>query len=523
MNEMQTKAVMSDSKRLLVLAGAGTGKTTTMLSRISRIVSLGTDPDDILVLTFTNAAACDMKHRYISSYDTVAAPQFCTFHSFCYHLLGFDKDVLHALGYTKLPSVASEADISRIKTTCIQQCKIKLSMAKLEGKIPVTPKERFQFDLFWKQYNTMLRKSNLITFDIMCYEVGDLFVKHNPVVQKYIEQYKYIFVDEFQDTDHKQWDFVSSFTDSSIFIVGDVKQELYAFRNADSEIIKGLSNNPEWETIKLSENYRSTKQICDFANVIHQSLYGDAPYNLMIHGQYDGDDVQKLKYFDPTNPLTIVDINSAVSKNKSIAILCRTNSEVQSIISALSKSGIACGVNSISADFKSIFLSAIDSEYAIDWLSGKLLKEEYISYIKMCSIDPKCKSYDRLKQMFGNRLGRFTTQIDSIMKIMESDSFSMQKLYSIFDDVFKVKAPKVTDSINSNDDIIEYMKKYFETAKPESDVYVGTIHSSKGLEYDIVYLVGVNGSSFKLNCEDNLNCYYVGVTRAKEKLYVYYG
>ena len=230
MNKMQMKAVMSDSNRILVLAGAGTGKTTTMLARISRLVESGISPSEILVLTFTNSAACDMKDRYLRDHKDEKAPQFCTFHSFCYQLLAKDSKVRQQLRYVQLPSVAKESYIERIKTTCIQQCGIKLSMAKLNGKIPITQKEKFQFDIFWKQYDKMLRQNNLITFDIMCYEVGDLFVKQNYIVQKYLEKFKYIFVDEFQDTDHKQWDFVSAFKDSSIFVVGDVKQELYAFR-----------------------------------------------------------------------------------------------------------------------------------------------------------------------------------------------------------------------------------------------------------------------------------------------------
>lgn len=522
MNEMQTKAVLSDSNKILVLAGAGTGKTTTMLARISRLVETGVSPSEILVLTFTNAAACEMKDRYLRNHKDEKVPQFCTFHSFCYHLIAKDSKVRQKLGYVQLPSVAKSADIERIKTTCMQQCGIKLSMAKLNGKIPITQKEKFQFDLFWKQYDKLLRQSNLITFDIMCYEVGDLFVKKDPIIQKYLNKFKYIFVDEFQDTDHRQWDFVSSFDKSCIFVVGDVKQELYAFREADPEIIKGLSVNPEWETIKLSENYRSTKQICEYANHLHDSIFKGKPYNLEICGQIDGEPVEKRYNFNPRNGETIMELNSAIINNKSVAILCRTNSEVKFILDDLKKMNVPCRTNSDQDSFLEIVKSAVNPSYAVEWLAGKMNQDDYGTYLKMCAIDPSYETYEKFAATY---CGKFKTSIDFIngtIDILNSDDFAINKLVRIFS-LYKLRMPKVKDSINSTDDIVHFLINYFENRHDDSGVYVGTIHSVKGLEYDIVHLVGVNGPHFMCIDEDNINCYYVGVTRAKEKLYIYFG
>lgn len=522
MNEMQIKAVMSDSNRILVLAGAGTGKTTTMLARISRLVESGISPSEILVLTFTNSAACDMKDRYLRDHKDEKAPQFCTFHSFCYQLLAKDSKVRQQLQYVQLPSVAKESDIERIKTTCIQQCGIKLSMAKLNGKIPITQKEKFQFDIFWKQYDKMLRQNNLITFDIMCYEVGDLFVKQNPIVQKYLDKFKYIFVDEFQDTDHKQWDFVSAFKQSNIFVVGDVKQELYAFREADPEIIKGLSANPDWETIKLSENYRSTKQICEFANHIHDSIFKGKSYNLEINGQTDGEPIEKMTEFNPRSGEIVMELNSALISNKSVAVLCRTNSEVKYILMELKNRDVPCRTNSDQDSFRDIVKSAINPKYAVEWLAGKMNQDEYGTYLKMCAIDPEYETYEKFSSTYSDK---FKTSIDFIngtIDILKSDDFAINKLVRIFS-LYKLRMPKVKDSINSTEDITSFLTTYFEDRHDDSGVYVGTIHSVKGLEYDVVHLTGVNGDHFRLISEDDLNCFYVGVTRAREKLYIYYG
>ena len=277
LNKAQNEVVQSNADKLLVLAGAGTGKTTTMLARISRLIDEEkADVQSILVLTFTNAAACEMRDRYRRSHPNQQTPTFCTFHSFCYSLIAGNRDVARRLGYFKgTPFIADETMLHKVKTMCRQKCGTKISDDKLNGKISVTKSEQFQKDLYWKQYNKLLREQNIITFDIMCYEVCKLFVSDDSTISASKDRFKYVFVDEFQDTDPKQWEFVSSFSHSNLFVCGDAKQSIYAFRGADSSIIKSLAENPEWTTIKLSENYRSTAQICDYSNGIHKSWKGN--------------------------------------------------------------------------------------------------------------------------------------------------------------------------------------------------------------------------------------------------------
>lgn len=524
MNEMQLKAVNSESKKILVLAGAGTGKSTVLLGRIARLIHDGVNPNEIIALTFTNAAACEMKERFIRDNSGDKVPFFGTFHSFCYKLITSDIDVRMRLCYSKIPVVASTADIKRIKTECIQQCGTKLSLAKLEGEIPLLKTEKFQYDIFWKQYNKNLRQSGLITFDIMCYEVCELFTSNDSTILKYKDRLKHIFVDEFQDTDHRQWDFVRSFTNSNIFVVGDVKQELYAFRNADPEIIKSLSMNPEWETIKLSENYRCSNQICEYANAIHHS-WGDAPYNLAITGQFDDSPVMLCSAFTLTGfkcQDTILRINGALAADKSVAILCRTNAEVKYTLYSLKQLNIPCRTNNDTNVYGHIVEAAHNPSFAVEWLSGKLNQDEYGKYLKMCSLDESYSTYDRFRSMYADKFKHYFERIESVKSILESDDFAMSKLVRIFG-IFKKKTPKIEDSINSTDEVVNFLKTYYGEKSDSSGVYVGTIHSVKGLEYDEVHLIGVMGKSFKLDNEDNLNCFYVGVTRAKSKLYIYYG
>lgn len=168
LNREQETAVNSDAKKILVLAGAGTGKTTVMISRISGLIKTGVSASDILALTFTNAAALEMKERYRKQHPDTSTPMFCTFHSFCYSLIIKNAELTRKLGYSKVPEIASDDDIRKIKAKCKQQCGTKLSEDKLNDKVPLNPKEKFQYDIYWKQYDKLLRQENLITFDIIC-------------------------------------------------------------------------------------------------------------------------------------------------------------------------------------------------------------------------------------------------------------------------------------------------------------------------------------------------------------------
>ena len=119
-NEEQLQAINADAKRLLCLAGAGAGKTATMIARIHRLVSEGVDPTSILVLTFTNAAAFEMKDRYHRQYKTKESPEFRTFHSFCYSILAKDRQILAKLNYTKVPNIATEQHFRSRQASQIQ-------------------------------------------------------------------------------------------------------------------------------------------------------------------------------------------------------------------------------------------------------------------------------------------------------------------------------------------------------------------------------------------------------------------
>lgn len=202
----QQRAVDIDDKNIVVIAAAGSGKSRTLLARIQRLMDSGVHANEILALTFTNAAAVEMRSRYKDMQNTSEIPMFCTFHSFCYSLIAKDLFVRSAIGYRNVPSVATASDLDRVWTSTKLILSIKLSdtVLKKDEKY-ISAKDKFQYTTFWKMYHKKLREADLITFDIMCYEICDLFKNDDPCIMKYKEQYKHIFIDEFQDTDTRQW------------------------------------------------------------------------------------------------------------------------------------------------------------------------------------------------------------------------------------------------------------------------------------------------------------------------------
>lgn len=523
LNTSQQAAVDSTAKKILVLAGAGTGKTHTMISRISRLVNDGVDVSNILVLTFTNAAAREMNQRYMKTHPNGAAPKFCTFHAFCYSLLARDLTVRRVLGYTTVPRIPSEAELRKLETSCKKQCGTKLSDDKLKGKIKLTKTEQFQYDIYWKQYDKLLKSNGLITFDILCSSVCGLFAQECECVQSYKQRYTHLFVDEFQDTDPRQWRFVSSFVNANLFVVGDAKQAIYSFRGADSSIIKSLAENSEWETIKLSQNYRSTQQICDFANAIHKS-WKDTAYDLKIVSDKQGNNVVVKSEFvmDGINSLTqLFSIFKFSNPTDTYALLCRSNSEVAQIKQLLQKANIPFTTNNQGKDIASIMKSAVDSSYMISWLADKLSASEYNNFIRLCSVDPNYETEEGFLSEYGNRVSRYSKDIFAIRSVLDSDVFAPQKCVSI-KEILHLPNTQIELTSQTNEAVVDHIMKCIELATVESNVYVGTIHSVKGLEFDIVHLIGVNGKSFPVyKNEEQMNVYYVGCTRAKKELVVW--
>lgn len=539
LNKEQSVAVMSDDKKILCLAGAGTGKTFSMIERIARLVSSGVDPTSILALTFTNAAAFEMRSRFQNRCKGCTIPEFRTFHSFCYSLMAVDKEVRRKLGYTQMPSLATDSNKKQIEKLAGMQIGVHLSQRKMSGDEPLTEADKYNLRLIEKARARIMKSHNVITFQLLLSKVCELFINKDPVVQKYIDRFKYIFVDEFQDTDPLQWKFVQTFEDASIFIVGDAQQAIYAFRGADSSIIKELACDKSWKVIRLTQNYRSSENICKFANAF-TAKYADASYRVAICSTSDGPDVDTIMV-----PRRIMDTvkyskTSAVSEYilnelktyldtfpKDCAVLCRTNAEVQSIQTFLDTHNMPYVTAKRNIFGVHVLKSVLDDDYCLNWLSTMLTADNYAEYIRLKTIKEEEDDTFTLNDFYVkfSKVGAVVQGMDMVNTV-RSICREHRPIKDRYHDILNIiGCPGLDVDISKCTKLSEFLQTMIDGLEcPDSltsEIYVGTIHSVKGLEYESVVVVGAGGPRFQLNDEQNNNLFYVAITRAKKNLRLY--
>lgn len=529
LNEQQYEAAYSDDRTILCLAGAGCGKTKTMLSRIERLIRQGVDPRSILALTFTNKAAAEMEYRYgripgINAFK--GKPEFRTFHGFCYSLIVKDVAVRERLGYTRIPSVCDDSEMKEIKTKVKLALNCKLTDAQLDNDVPLSRADKEEKLLFQKALIKEIKKENVITFDIMCYNVCELFEKDDDCIKKYKEKYKYIHVDEFQDTDRRQFRFASSFPDTTNFwFCADALQNIYSFRGTTNEYVKSLSVAPGWKVIKLSKNYRSTRQICDFANKF--STYAKDEYRITMEGQRDGEEPEVIygsnsSYNEPVDTIHLDILIEKLKKNKrESAILCRTNKECGAVRAALKEAGIEFSASNKSHDTVDILESSLDNQYMLGWLSTKLEGRDYGDYIRLSAQEAN-PDINWFLKIYGNndKINKGAKKVIEIRNIVNSCP-DLKEQFSKITTLLRIKSKcEFPEDATSSKDIVESIRNQIQEIE-DSQIYIGTVHSAKGLEYDTVYVMGVNDTMFQLGTEEMNNLAYVAFTRAKNHLTVF--
>lgn len=547
LSDEQREVVESTDKHILCLAGAGSGKTHTLIERVKYLVfEKYVDPESILVLTFTNAAAFEMYSRFEKSSGTLEKrPQFRTFHSFCYSLIVSDVRIRRLLGYQDVPSIVDEYAYKRIVNTAKLQCNIKLSAGKLSGKNLLTEKEAFDYQTFRKALYRLMVKENVISFDRLCQGVCELFEHDDTSISQYKDKYRYIFVDEFQDTDRYQWNFVNSFSNSNIFLVADALQAIYAFRGADSSIVKDIAEDSDYQVYKLTYNFRSTQEICDYANSI--SDYANDSYRIILESSRSGAGVEfrdldsgfQVRPGDYVSDLQLFEIRDIVEElSGTTAILCRTNAEVIELQLELRElmnrdSEELVEYKPLKLHFYSIIRSTQDPRYFLDWIASYLDYDSYMVYIRDRSnyiredyCDETIYTLDFWREF--NRKYHvkdpYTSArcVNSTINIVSNVNSDTVSTWSYILDEFGIVIEDAELDTSSYDAYIQSIQNIIDNPERNfEDLYIGTIHSSKGLEYDNVILINVGGTTFRLSNEENNNLYYVGVTRAKNRLYVW--
>lgn len=603
MNNMQQQAVFCTEGPLLILAGAGSGKTTVLVNRIAYILqSELCKPWQILAITFTNKAAGELKERICNAVPEGGSDIWAaTFHSTCARILRRYGD---RIGFTSHFTVYGTDDQKKLVKDILKQLNYdekmlpvkrvlnEISKAKDEMLTPQEMLKRAGYDNLkqsvakvYEIYQSRLKTADAMDFDDMLCKTVELFQKCPDILEFYQNQFKYIMVDEYQDTNKVQYKFVSMLAAKygNICVVGDDDQSIYKFRGATIENILSFENTFKGaKMIRLEQNYRSTQNILNAANGVisnntmrkGKTLWTENAVGDKIEVHTSDSERDEAQFIAKT----ILDGVADGRKFSDFAILYRMNAQSNSIEQALSRSGIPHRViggrrfydreeirdmvaylqviNNPHDDVRlgriinvpKRGIGATTLEKASEIAAG--LGESIYSVIKDADVYPQLSRA-------ATKLKSFVALIDGLMEAEQSGDYSLAELYNLilehtdYEKYLKTEKdnPDVRieniEEISSN--IIKFEEDYAEEAslsnfleeislqtdidnydaEADSSVMM-TLHSAKGLEFPVVFIAGLEEGVFpsiatmmnpdELNEERRLA--YVGITRAKEKLYI---
>ena len=570
LNESQKKAVTHIDGALLILAGAGSGKTKTITSRLAYLLSLGIDPANTLTLTFTNKAASEMRQRALSMIKTSYPPLLATFHKFG---LMFLKLHIHYLNRKNDFIIIDSDDKKKIIKNIIseeelQPALISKEISKYKNSF-LTPNEIYEIAIdstykkiahVYEKYQNYLLQNNLVDFDdllLLTYKI----LKENPTLAKEISQkYQYIMVDEYQDTNEIQMLILKELcsTHNNICVVGDDDQSIYGFRGANHTNILNFEKDFNAKVIKLELNYRSTNQILKVANNLIS--FNKNRYNKkLISAKGEGEEVEIISSYNEISEAEEISkkivslIQKGINPNE-IAILYRIN--------ALSRS-IEEGLRSYNIPYKLVG--------GIKFYEREEIKD-LISYLRLIANIDDDFSFKRVVNKPKRGIGKTTIQ-----KLEEAKNSSFMEFITNNDlNFLSKKASKTLKDFQekieflqklSLADIPEYLEEFFDFSSSyknddkkrnieefygiiheksnltlreflnelslESDqdkitnnaINIMTIHASKGLEFDYVFVIGLEEGFFPIydsDVEEERRLAYVAITRARKKLYLSY-
>lgn len=595
LNELQREIAIDTEGAVLVSAGAGSGKTRLLTHRIVYLIEeKGVNPANILAITFTNKATNEMKER-INQMTSNGAVWISTFHAMCAKILR--ENIYHLDGYNRYFTIYDTSDRDKMIKQVIKSLNLDddfkskadyhISNAKNEGLLPEEYAKMYSYDpniaditKIYTKYEELLKANNALDFDDLLMKTLYLFENVPSVRAFHQEKFRYILVDEFQDTNTIQYKLVKilSARHKNIFVVGDEDQCIYGWRGANIENIKNFMTEYEGVRVyKLEQNYRSTKNIISGANKLIKNNTSRIEKTLYTNNE-EGD---KITYYTAEEESSEADyvartINSLTShgaKNSDIGVLMRISSLSRLVEEKLLNYNIPYAVSGIFKFFErmeiknilaylSIIVNPKDNNSVVRIINfpkrgigqatiDKLLDISATTGKSLVEIIDDIDSFDigsaRLK------LRDFATLLDKIRASYESMGMTdfvkdMLKITGINDlyntkleedinrkmniDQF-VQSVDAYEKNNDGDGIIDYLQSVTLQNDMQNDdesdsVSVSTVHASKGLEFNYVFIIGSEEGIFPLSralenddeLEEERRLMYVAVTRARKKLYM---
>ena len=602
LNKEQQQAVQHTEGPLLILAGAGSGKTKVLTVRIAHLLAQGVNPYEILAITFTNKAAKEMKSRVEGLVGDVANRIWLsTFHSFCAKFLRFELD--NFLGYNSNFTIYDTSDSQAVIKAALKALNLDdkyypvgamlAAISDAKNKLLFASDFRKQAKDFYQQkvadvyeyYERELRKNNALDFDDLLLVAVKLLQSNEAVLDKYSKRFRYVMIDEYQDTNHAQYLLAKLLAShwKNIAVVGDADQSIYAWRGADIQNILDFEKDyPNCTSIKLEQNYRSTKIILDAANAVIEKNEGRPKKNLWT----DKTEGAKIQHFTAQSEhAEAAFIGDTIAKKHDIhgvpygdmAILYRTNAQSRVLEEALIKRALpytmvggtkfydrkeikdvlaylrvlynpfddlsllriinvpkrSIGATTVAklqdyarANGTSLFMT-LTQLHLVDSIKGKTKEklEEFGILIFTLVAEMEDRTVLDILESILDRTGYLAQLEESTDPQDQARAENIGELLSVAKDFQDTNPSGTVEDFLEQVALVNDVDSF---EQEESKVTLMTLHAAKGLEFPIVFLGGLEEGLFPHSrtlmnpeeIEEERRLAYVGITRAEKELYI---
>lgn len=561
LNVDQQKAVLATDGPMIILAGAGSGKTRVLTHKVLHLIQEHhVDPDSILMVTFTNKAAQEMKERidlYLAAHPELRVatkPYISTFHSLCARLLRIEGKHLGLSQNFVIYDSQDQQDAIKeamaklyISTKDFKPSSVLATISSAKNEL-MDPAMYQQFARgHWQQtvakiyhmYQGILKENDAVDFDDLLLKTVSLFKEQVKILEKYQEKFQYILIDEYQDTNRAQYMLTKLLAGKyhNVCVVGDFSQSIYSWRGADYQNLKKFQTDfPNTKTFSLSQNYRSTQKILDSATA--------------IISKNTSHPILKLWTQNPSGEL--IEIFEGTTEQHEADYIIRKITEVG--MNKLSNIAVLYRTNAQSRVIEEAFL-----HHAIPYtlIGGTRFYErkeikDVISYLRILSNPRDSVALKRIEKIGKIRMQKFIQfaqdtpdakeketifLLDTVLQVTnylglydEEDEEDRMRLENIKElRSVAIAWPNLTDFLE-NIALVEneYKSDKQNTEHKKNAVTLMTLHAAKGLEFPVVFMIGMEEGLFphsrslmdKSELEEERRLCYVGITRAKEKLYL---
>ncbi len=594
LNEKQREAVEATEGPLLIVAGAGAGKTKTLTSRIINLIKKGIAPNEILAVTFTNKAAKEMRERIMDSLKKIdkfsgygpGLPFVGTFHSLGVLII---KENAREVGVTQHFTILDQSDSVSIAREAMNSLGIdpkKYDPKRIRGIISKQKGEGVSVSEFregesstigkiigsvWRKYEELKAKENSLDFDDLLLKSMNLLEKNLDIRQKYQERFKYLHIDEYQDTNEVQYKMAKLLCspEKNICVVGDGDQNIYSWRGANLKNILNFEKEyPDATVVFLEENYRSTKNIITASNAIIKKNIHRKDKNLFTK-KGEGEKVSLIECYDEAEEASAIgDRVEALMESgvdpKEIAVLYRANFQSRVIEEEMLSRNLPYTVLGVR------FFERKEVKDLLSYLRAARSPESLSDIKRIINVPARGIGKATLAKLFANmqnelpasmqiKINKFYKTLEEIKNFSETNSasavikFAIQK--SGIEESLKNGGEEDLERLENLGELVTLSTKYDgledglsklledaalasdqdailidEGKKKDSAVKLMTVHAAKGLEFDYVFVSGLEQDLFphskaseavnEEEREEERRLFYVAITRARKKLYL---